>query len=181
MEGTCSSTEAQPTHRPGQGSRLASALLMTFICNCFSAMLKLCHGVSFCDPSRNKLTHRQTSDVTHWFNFGPPHSLLNEVSMQDIASLQANQLNSLLLQTEAHTMILDSSDGKLQLAVRYFGNAKDRPLDSNLDPLEPSLTDLFPLFCFFKCTPSTTPSPSIQTQTTASYATANHCSLKRLQ
>ena len=126
---------------------------MTFICNCFSAMLKLCHGVSFCDPSRNKLTHRQTSDVTHWFNFGPPHSLLNEVSMQDIASLQANQLNSLLLQTEAHTMILDFSDGKLQLAVRYFGNAKDRPLDSNLDPLEPSLTDLFPHFCSFKCTP----------------------------
>ena len=41
-------------------------------CICFSAMLKLCHGVSFCDPG-NKLIHRRISngfvgDVTHWFN-----------------------------------------------------------------------------------------------------------------
>ena len=80
-EGTYSSTEAQPTHEPGQGSRLASALWMIVSCICFSAMLKLCHGVSFCDP-RNTLTHRRTSDgsvddVTHWFNLGLLHSLLS--------------------------------------------------------------------------------------------------------
>ena len=73
-EGAYSSTEAQPTHGPGQGSRLASVLWMIVSCICFSTMLKLCHGVSFCDP-RNKLTHRRTSDgfvddVTHWLNLG---------------------------------------------------------------------------------------------------------------
>ena len=62
-------------------------------------------------------------------------------------------------------MILDPTDGKLRLDVRYYGNAKDQPLDSNLDPSEPGLTDLFPLFCSFKCTPSTTLSPSMQMQT----------------
>ena len=60
-EGTCSSTESEPTHGPGQGSRLASALWMIVSCICFNAMLKLCHGVSFCDLS-NMLTHRRTSD-----------------------------------------------------------------------------------------------------------------------
>ena len=73
-EGTYSSTKAQATHGPGQGSRLASALWMIVSCICFSAMLKLSHGVSFCDP-RNTLTHRRTSDgcvndVTHWSNLG---------------------------------------------------------------------------------------------------------------
>ena len=62
LEGTYSLTEAQPTHRPGQGSQVASALWMIVSCICFSTMLKLCqHRVSFCDP-RNKLTNRQTSD-----------------------------------------------------------------------------------------------------------------------
>ena len=63
---------------------------MIVSCICFSAMLKLCHGVSFCNL-RNKLTHRRTSDgfvdnATHWFNLGLLHSLLNDVSMQDIVS-----------------------------------------------------------------------------------------------
>ena len=89
-EGTYSSTDAQPTHGPGQGSRLTSALWMIVSCICFSAMLKLCYGDSFCDPC-NTLTHRCTSDgfvdnVTHWFNLGLLHSLLNDVSVQDIAS-----------------------------------------------------------------------------------------------
>ena len=89
-EGMYSSTEVQPTHGPGQGSRLASALWMIVSCICFSAMLKLCHGVSFCDP-RNILTHCRTSDgfvddVTHQFNLGLLHSLLNDVSVHDIAS-----------------------------------------------------------------------------------------------
>ena len=74
LEGTYWSTEAKPSHGPGQGSRLASAPWMIVSCICFSAMLKLCHGVSFCNP-RNKLKHRRKSDgfvgdVTHWFNLG---------------------------------------------------------------------------------------------------------------
>jgi hypothetical protein len=90
-EGAYSSTTAsQPTHGPGQGSRLPSALWLIVSCTLFSSMDKLCHGASFCDPS-NKLQHRRTSDgfvndVTHWFNLGLAHSLLHDVTAQDIAS-----------------------------------------------------------------------------------------------
>ena len=88
-EGTCLSTESQPAHGPGQCSRLASALWTIVSCACFSATLKLCHGVSSCDPS-NQLTRRRMSDgfvdsVTHWFNLGLSRSLLKNVSAQDTA------------------------------------------------------------------------------------------------
>ena len=76
-------------------------------------MLKLCHGVSFCDP-RNTLTHRRTSDgfvddVTHWFNLGLLHSLLNEVSVQDIAS-------GLEREGQTWERLLWTTGGKLELS-----------------------------------------------------------------
>ena len=85
INGSTTNSRARTT-----GSRLASALWMIVSCICFSVMLKLCHGVSFCDP-RNTLTHPRTSDgfvddVTHWCNLGLLHSLLHDVSVQDIAS-----------------------------------------------------------------------------------------------
>ena len=114
LEGTYSSTEAQPIHGPGQGSRVALALWMSVSCICFSAMLKLCHGVSFCDP-RHKLTHRRTSDrfvddFTHWFNLGLLHSLLKDVSVQD---------NMLYLEREGHSCwerLFWTTGGKLELS-----------------------------------------------------------------
>ena len=58
---TYTSTLAQPTHGPGQGSRQASALWMIISCLLFSIMYDHCHGTSFCDP-KNELTYRRTSD-----------------------------------------------------------------------------------------------------------------------
>jgi hypothetical protein len=112
-EGTYSSTESQPTHGPGQGSRLASALWMIVSCICFSAMFNLCHGASFCDP-RNHLVHRRTSDgfvddVTHWYNLGLLYSLLNDVSVQDIAS-------GLEREGQSWERLLWTTGGKLELS-----------------------------------------------------------------
>jgi hypothetical protein len=112
-EGTYSSTDSEPTHGPGQGSRLASALWMIVSCICFEAMLKLCHGVSFCDPS-NTLTHRRTSDgfvddVTHWFNLGLVFSLINNVSVQDIAA-------GLEREGQTWERLLWTTGGKLELS-----------------------------------------------------------------
>ena len=112
-EGIYSSTEAQPTHGPGQGSRLASALWMIVSCICFSVMLKLCHRVLFCNP-RNQLAHRRTSDgfvddVTHWSNLGLLLSLLNGVSVQDIAS-------GLEREGQSWERLLWTMGGKLELS-----------------------------------------------------------------
>jgi hypothetical protein len=49
-EGTHTSTASQPTHGPGQGSRLASALWLIVSCMRFATMDTLCQGASFCDP-----------------------------------------------------------------------------------------------------------------------------------
>ena len=51
--------------------------------------------------------------------------------------------NSHSLPTEEHEKILDPMDGKLQSDAKYCGNAKDRPLGSNVDHLEPSPMDSF--------------------------------------
>ena len=112
-EGTYSSTASQPTHGPGQGSRLASALWMIISCMLFSAMDKTCHGATFCDPS-NELIHRRTSDgfvddVTHWFNLGLRHSLLHSVSVDDIAS-------GLEREGQSWERFLWTTGGKLELS-----------------------------------------------------------------
>jgi hypothetical protein len=111
-EGTYSSTDAQPTHGPGQGSRLASALWMIISCILFSAMDKICHGASFCDPT-NKIIHQRTSDgfvddVTHWFNLGLRYSLLHNVSFNDIAS-------GLEREGQSWERLLWTTGGKLEL------------------------------------------------------------------
>jgi hypothetical protein len=89
-EGTYTSTVSQPTHGPGQGSRLASALWLIVSCMLFATMDTLCHGASFCDPC-DTLVHRRTSDgfvddVTHWFNLGLAYSIQHDVSARDIAA-----------------------------------------------------------------------------------------------
>ena len=77
-------------------------------------MLKLCHRVSFCNP-QNTLTHQRTrdgfvDDVTHWFNLGLLHSLLHDVSVQDIIASR--------LEREGQTWewLLWTTGGKLELS-----------------------------------------------------------------
>jgi hypothetical protein len=112
------STEDQPTHGPGQGSRQASALWMIISCLLFSAMYEHCHGVSFCDPS-NQITHRKTSDgfvdnVTHFFNLGLTFIMLqNFVSTEDITS-------GLEREGQSWERFLWTSDGKLELSKCLF-------------------------------------------------------------
>jgi hypothetical protein len=72
--GTCSSTNDNPTHGPGQGSRKAPALWLIICCLLFEAMSKLCKGAEFCNPgqtsSHQRIGDGFVDDVTTFFNFG---------------------------------------------------------------------------------------------------------------
>ena len=68
----------------------------------------------------------------------------------------------------------------MRSAVRYFDNAKDRPLDSNLDPSKPSLADSFRLYCSFKRKPSITPI-TVDIDTLHDFFRDSESLLKRIQ
>jgi hypothetical protein len=70
---THSSTDDNPTHGPGQGSRMAPALWLIICCLLFEATSNLCQGAEFCNP-RQTSSHRRigdgfVDDVTNFFNF----------------------------------------------------------------------------------------------------------------
>ena len=89
--------------------------------------------------------------------------------------------NSLSLQTEEHRTILDPMNGRLQSDGKSYGNAKNRPLGSNLDPSESSRPmDSSQPYCSCKRTPSITLSPSTQTHFT-NFLCDSESLLKRIQ
>jgi hypothetical protein len=110
--GTYFSTDANPTHGPGQGSRMAPALWLIICCLLFEAMLKLCKGAEFCNP-RQTASHQRTGDgfvedVTNFFNFGLAAMLLHACGPAELASG---------LQKGAQTWerLLGSTGGQLEL------------------------------------------------------------------
>jgi hypothetical protein len=109
---TCSSTEDNPTHGPGQGSCMAPALWLIICCLLFEAMSNLCQGAEFCNP-RQTSSHRRigdgfVDDVTNFFNFGLAAMLLHEHGPIELAKG---------LKTEAQTWerLLCSTGGQLKL------------------------------------------------------------------
>jgi hypothetical protein len=107
---TCSSTDDNPSHGPGQGSRVAPALWLIICCLLFEAMSNLCQGAEFCNPrqtsSHCRIGDGFVNDVTN--NFGLAAMLLHEHGQIELAKG---------LKTEAQTWerLLCSTGGQLEL------------------------------------------------------------------
>jgi hypothetical protein len=109
---TCSSTDDNPTHGPGQGSRMSPALWLIICCLLFEAMSNLCQGAEFCNPcqisSHRRIGDGFVDDVTSFFNFGLAAMLLHEHGPIELAKG---------LKTEAQTWerLLCSTGSQLEL------------------------------------------------------------------
>jgi hypothetical protein len=111
--GTYSSTDEDPIHGPGQGSRMAPALWLIICCLLFQAMSQMCSGAEFCNPTQT-VSHRRigdgfVDDVTNFKNFG-----LAKMLRQHYGPIELAQS----LQQEAQTWerLLYSSGGQLELS-----------------------------------------------------------------
>ena len=110
--GSYTSTFWNPTHGPGQGSRIRPALWVLVSCLMFQAMDSMCQGAEFCDPTQ-QFSHQRVSDgfvddVANVFNLGLDPMLSEHYSPNMIAQG---------MQSEAQTWehLLWSTGGALEL------------------------------------------------------------------
>jgi hypothetical protein len=115
--GSYTSTFNNPTHGPGQGSRIGPALWVLISCLMFQCMESLCQGAEFCDPSQ-QFSHQRMgdgfiNDVRNVFNFGIATMLAAHYSEQMIATG---------MQSEAQTWkrLLWSTGGALELFKCFY-------------------------------------------------------------
>jgi hypothetical protein len=86
-----SSTDAHPTHGPGQGSRIGPALWVLVSCLMFLTTESMCHGAKFYNPSQT-ISHQRTGNgfvdgvANDVYNCGLETMLMTTVAPEEIAA-----------------------------------------------------------------------------------------------